>query len=254
MKPEFNELDFSFCLTHELFNSYQNYIIGPPTHPSLVKEKELGYDIEIPFKGVSLFLQYKVAEFMKRRHPKNKWHFYNSKFYRFKIYPDTTSPQHNLLIELAEKEPLVYYCAPRFATKREYYDHFLNQNITNQSVFIPCNQFTRISGSVEHRITYNQAGTKGFFHSEAMPLKYLIPGNELKEMIQYSNHIRKINDYYLEGLYTIIINILYENNIKIDSKKYEYRAEHNKIEEINNLLRVFFGISWLIIPESDDLI
>jgi hypothetical protein len=85
--------------------------------PSLREEKELGFDAGIAAVGMALFLQFKVGEYVSRRHPNSEtWPEYLQPHYRFAI--DTGHHQFDALRRLAlllrQTPARVAYIAPRF--------------------------------------------------------------------------------------------------------------------------------------------
>lgn len=127
MECDFSEFSYGYAAIREaeaeLSQMYR--ATGAPVLPSLLQEELLGWDAQIQFVEYVLFLQFKRAEFVSRRHPASPtWPHVGTPHYRFSI--DTDGHQHAALLELeesltAESAPgNVYYAAPRFHRQREF--------------------------------------------------------------------------------------------------------------------------------------
>lgn len=170
MKCEFSETRFVFGILHELAN--RCFATGrgwkAPNLPTQREEKELGYDVEITGAVRSIFFQFKIPE--KKTTANSKyWNEMGGPYYEFHIWPDSTSPQHNNLLNLAASNPRnkVYYCSPRFHTNREYEVNYRNKAIASNSVYVPCGTLMRITGSDAHSICYTKdPRTAPVMHSE----------------------------------------------------------------------------------------
>lgn len=95
------------------------------TFPTLNQEANLGFDVafntNVP--TILVFLQYKVSVKLIRKNATD-WDMFNNEYYRFKIYPESKSNQHNLLMNLAGLGHSVYYCAPAFIEKMIIFDPY----------------------------------------------------------------------------------------------------------------------------------
>lgn len=121
MRPDFSEFSYGYSLLREIEDrtiaAYGRAGSGRPILPSLREEKELGFDAAVASVGMALFLQFKVGEYVSRRHPNSAtWPEYLQAHYRFAI--DTGHHQFDALCRLAallrQFPAQVAYIAPRF--------------------------------------------------------------------------------------------------------------------------------------------
>lgn len=181
MEPGFNELQFAYGCTRELEDG--TWFIPPlgiPYFPTLYKEKILGYDVAFPGLVAPVFLQYKVAHYMKRTSAR-EYSLFGGPYFRFKIYPATRSPQHNQLVALARKQPFVFYCAPGFAEYQAYQNLHRDKKIAQHSVFFPCSFLPQNSGNDVHNIVYTINPPISYWCSEPIEIKSIVGWNGLVE-------------------------------------------------------------------------
>lgn len=155
MKATFSELQFAYGVTRELENGVLGLGIGTPYFPSLQVEGDLGFDVAFTNGMIPIFFQYKVPEKLTTDKSK-EWRYYNEEYFRFRIYPDSKSNQHNQLKNLSDIGYLTYYCSPGFSEWSEYKKHHSRGSIVANSIFVPLSDLIRISGSDNHVITYNK--------------------------------------------------------------------------------------------------
>lgn len=181
MRAEFSEMQYAYGATRELeFGTWLFPPLGIPYLPSQRKEVELGYDVA--FKGLyaPVFIQYKVPDKLTRNYAK-EWRLFYGPYFRFMIYPETVSPQHNILINLSKNQQFVFYLAPAFISYAEYYKYFNSRSITEESIFVPCNLLPRAYEEYHH-IVYSNVSRGFYWCSEAEPITGVLG---IKDMIAY---------------------------------------------------------------------
>jgi hypothetical protein len=162
VKPVFSEFSYGFALTHELVKRFRAAVAGAPTFPSLIEEGRAGgYDVGMPMQGWTIFLQFKVSQFMKRKTAMH-WDEYRHPYYRFPIRPATYSGQHRFLLELADEASahLVAYVAPAFHDIEMLNDHFLNERVADNSVWVPVHSIGEIRDNGEHWVIFDGVGDR----------------------------------------------------------------------------------------------
>jgi hypothetical protein len=170
MDCSFSETQFVFGILHELLNNHWSTKQGwlPPMFPTQRKERDLGYDVHIKGCVRALFFQFKVPE-KKIKSNSKYWLTYNAPYYVFKIWPDNLTHQHNNLIKLANtnKRNRVYYCSPGFNTDEEFNRYYKNEDIANNSIYVPCHGLKTIHGADKHVISYTIKPKREFhMHSD----------------------------------------------------------------------------------------
>lgn len=169
MKIAISETAYLYYLVKELENSnFFGHTIGLTFFPTLREESKLGYDAKINKKGRPLFIQTKVSEYMTRSDAR-EWSSFNKPYFRFNIYPDSISHQHNLLIDLASTFPhSVYYVGPLFFSYSTFANIVMNRILVHNSEFISLNRFRHITGDEEHTICYSRSKLSKMWSNEAV--------------------------------------------------------------------------------------
>lgn len=157
MNCEFSETQFVFGILNELVNSCWNSKKAwtSPRFPTQRQEKKLGYDFKIEGAVRTLFFQFKVPE--KKTTSRGKyWTTFGGPYYKFEIWPDNRTHQHNDLVTLAKSDPhyKVYYCSPGFHTEKEFDENYRDKTISRKSIYVPCKILPKISGNDKHDISY----------------------------------------------------------------------------------------------------
>ena len=145
MDAKFSEFTYGYAAIREaesgLGTIYEQ--TKAPLLPSLIAEKDLGWDVSLAFVDYALFLQFKRASFVSRRHINSPtWPGHNAPHYRYSI--DTDGHQHRALLAL-EATLLtvpgsgdVFYTSPVFH-KQEELDRFYSTGgvLKNSSMVSP---------------------------------------------------------------------------------------------------------------------
>lgn len=135
MQPLISEFSYGFALTQELATGVLARVVGAPVFPSLREEgQEGGYDVEIPFAGFPLYLQFKLSDHLSRS-SSNEWDVFSSPYYRMHLRPLRHSDQHDLLRDLESAGNEVYYAAPEFHTQSELNSAYLGRRVFRRSRF-----------------------------------------------------------------------------------------------------------------------
>jgi hypothetical protein len=163
-KPEISEFSFGFCFTQEFIRL--NGIRMAPVFPTQPQEAELGYDVSlapVPFKPI--FLQYKRSDVLTTANAKNFAEFQNRKYFRFEIMSRKLSKQHQLLIDLEQINPEVYYAAPKFHKYKELNGHYQGNAVVSHSLMIHPSEIGVITDDESHQLSFAENGPKRVLNS-----------------------------------------------------------------------------------------
>ena len=65
-----SEFTFGFAFVSEQIRENWGKIVSIPIFPSLIREKNVGYDVELPMKGKTFYYQFKTSELLSRTNSK----------------------------------------------------------------------------------------------------------------------------------------------------------------------------------------
>jgi hypothetical protein len=168
MRPNISEFSYGYALTDELVHSAGYGITGVPIFPSLYQEGQAGggYDVMLNRPSVPLFLQFKLADCMKRRSAKEaRDGRLTLPCFRFHLRPKRFSDQHDLLLDLEQKGHEVYYSAPAFYQPEELNDAYLTNQVKERSVWIRPSEIGPLPDSADHHVSFQHPG-QWYLYSE----------------------------------------------------------------------------------------
>ena len=178
----FTEFSYGYALTDNLLRTHFQGLKRAPIFPSLVAEGRSGggYDIEIPLHPVPLFLQFKVPIVIRRRSkliPPDYW----VPYYRFVLR--TWEPnQHQLLLDLEKKFPLVFYVAPLFDKVERLDEHFVNKQVHSYSTFIQPSRIGPLDNSM-HYVAFQSGASVYWRFSEPRPIEGAYKGDNFLSLL-----------------------------------------------------------------------
>lgn len=173
MIPEISEFSYGFALTNELVS--WSKLSAAPIFPSLIEEgkKGGGYDVNLQFPGIPVYLQFKRAHCMTRRSAaeisRHKVPI-TVPFYRFYLTESGTSNQHSMLIELDDGANEVFYAAPRFHQINEINAAWQSNAVASQSIFVRPRAIGDLDDEMHH-VAYDDSAT--FLCSKPQPIDHL---------------------------------------------------------------------------------
>jgi hypothetical protein len=209
MKAEFSEFSYGFALAYEIGSALWPRIRGVPLFPSLIAEADKGFDISFVPSGTPLFLQFKLADYMKTKRAKY-WSDHGRPYFRLAIHPPTGSDQHNLLRELSKREQDVYYVAPAFWRERDFNACFKSNGIIRASMCIPIADLPDLVDSQQHHITYCP-GQRGFVWHSTQGERYqtIIAGDQwLPALAERATRPRNLGKGYFIDLRRYLVDII----------------------------------------------
>ena len=230
MKPVFSEFQFSYFVTREI----DNCLVWPrgPYIPNQADEANLGFDVFFLNNFVALFLQYKLSDMLNSKRAR-EWDYFEQEYFRFSIYPDNRSHQHNLLQRQSHRCPKcrVYYCAPLFIEFSDLINYYRQYDVLEHSVFVDCSYLPLIAGDDKHCICYTDNPLYGYMFSNSMDVKIEKDIEKLysKEdrYINFSDFINDMNIFFREEK-------VFEENTK--GTLQENRSEKHYIQDITHYL------------------
>ncbi|MCP5382799.1 MAG: hypothetical protein H6912_10590 [Kordiimonadaceae bacterium] len=154
-----SETSYAFALTYELVKLFSGQLKGIPIFPTQVEEAVLGYDVNFEEAGVPLILQFKRSTLLKTNQAKEikvSKAGINPPFYRFHLHQTSVKKQHENLIKLCGGTAEVLYAAPEFTSTIDLHNHFSNNSIIENSVFISPMDIGLISNSGKHTVAFEK--------------------------------------------------------------------------------------------------
>jgi hypothetical protein len=253
MKAEFSEFSYGFALSFEIMSAIKG-IAGVPLFPSLPKEGEMGHDVSFEPAGWPVFLQFKLADWMKGPNAKYRSE-YGSPYFRVTVYvyERTHSNQHNLLRALSQDEPEVYYAVPQFYRQGEFNALFAENRIFIESAFIPLSELPDLTDDDQHYITY-LPGSSGFrWHSGGgKDFRIDVSGSYWAEhLCELVTKPRELGERYFVGLRERLVRLIREHTLQPDL--FELPVNLNDvsplavIRDLRYLLVTYFGVEPMIL-------
>ncbi|HEY9245206.1 MAG TPA: hypothetical protein VIO11_00015 [Candidatus Methanoperedens sp.] len=244
MRPEFSEREFEFCFNAEFIRKYSGAVIGTPFILSQRLEALLGFDVELKLRRgsiqYSLFLQHKVSQFISNLARRN-WEiygFHGGPYYYFYL---KKSLQHNLLYNLRRSGEEVYYTAPLFYKINDFTQHFVDEVVIDNSVFLDPSYARLIMDSDTHKISYDQHGTRAAFHSEIKEIKTF---HNFKMLIQ-KLEMKKIDERY----FTELLSMLKKGLTEVFDVELGLPGEFSQLSHVSQcvyLLRKYYKLQWIL--------
>jgi len=261
MNSQFSEFTYGFLLCNEIINKHRlrQTISNIPTFPSLLQEAKVGYDVAIPRRGLPLFLQFKLAQYLNYKSRAKCKSGYTQNFFRVNVYRRRVSPQHNLLWTLSKKHPHVFYAAPVFHSEVDFKSFFLNEEVRSNSIFIPLRRLNEIRDDDEHYITYVSKQLMGFkwWSEDGIYIEHPIGGRDwLTDIQEHLRDPQKLGLDYLLDLRDTLVNILGKDKLKYELNEAPFPFLQNNDQpsvarDVHYLLNVYFGATLILLPSDD---
>ena len=256
MDPAFSEFSYGFALSYEVMNAFRPTMVGSPLFPSLLEEANLGYDVAFAPTGWPLFLQFKLARYMKQRNAKY-WGDYNAPYFRIDMHKRDKSNQHNLLRDLSKVEPEVYYAAPCFYQKSDFDNFFVTDRILMKSQFFPVSVLPKITDNDQHHIIFRSTSSNYFWHSNhGESLNRALSGRDLVGHLE-SLPLRRLGEQYFLQLRSTLVRIIdsqpeqqsiFQDNVLVNLQDLSPLAV---IRDLRYLLASRFGVEMILfVPQS----
>lgn len=193
MKASFSEFSFGFAYTFELATLWRGHLIGSPELPSLIEEgtSNGGYDVRLEStNGFVYCAQFKRSERMKRTSASEAMLGYNPMpYFRFSIYGEQRSDQHELLLDLEDSGLLVEYVAPLFIDQIDLDSCFRGSDLRWNVIRVKPSVIGRLPDAEDHRIVCDESGGTRTLYSEPVELKSPSDLGEITEDGFESRHV-----------------------------------------------------------------
>jgi len=154
LKPNISEFSFGYAFVEHIARTPGLPFAASPVFPSLIREGELGYDVELISEGVPLFLQFKLSDCLVKRNAKEEPNL-GVPYFRMHIRSLRHSEQHRLLLDLENDGELVYYVAPMFHQPNELNDAYLAHEVLLRSMIIEPSAIGHLTINEEHYLAFN---------------------------------------------------------------------------------------------------
>lgn len=219
-RSEFSESTYAFAVTRELVGGVLGVPVAAPSIPSLQAEGASGggYDVKIPLNPVPLFLQFKVPDVLKRssylRPPGFPIPYY-------RIHLRTSAPnQHKLLLELEAQGNVVFYTAPRFHQACELDNHFSNETVALNSIYIRPDDVGFLDSGKHHIAYCGQPWV--WVHSEPQRIERRHSTDQTFEQLRKRVAEAKYQEpkSFLEELSRKLVDTI--NQLLVDTKEEQY--------------------------------
>lgn len=235
---------------------------GTPLLPSTREEGKLGFDLKIiPKSGYPIFLQFKLADYLKRSNSKYiKDGSYDEPYYRVAIYNQNRSRQHNILWDLADKGEQVSYVAPIFHTQNDFDKNFTSSGIYKGSAFFNLCDLPRLDDNLDHDIVFLEGKTSFYrWHSnKSIEYKRDFSGacwySRMLEIIKTKDN--QLGEEYILKLYDLTLQLLKNDNNPdivdfvnrlISRRDHFTEVNHFIIEDLRKILFVYFGVEPIVL-------
>ena len=238
----FSEIQFSYSVIREIEDRLVFGNVGIPFIPSTRDEGSLGYDVRFDGPVSAYFLQFKIPEYLHKRSA-NEWDLFNKSYFRFSLYPDNISKQHNLLVNLAE-EPRnsVYYCAPGFVKSSEYEMLHRSRSVSAHSAFISVKGLDRIKDGEKHVIVYRITPLKCYMMSEPAEINSVQGWGSLLEHSLRFDYFYNSIEHFAEETWRLLREVSPKEDLVLLGE------ENNKLKSITEYL-ISKNIAFLLIKE-----
>ncbi|KKW90175.1 hypothetical protein [Sphingobium chungbukense] len=161
-----SEFSYGYGVTREVERFLEAAgLAAVPFMPSLIHEKEIGFDVGFNRRGAPLLLQFKLGQSLtrfRRSNPGDTIPYLDRPFWRFNV--DTAEPegQFETLLKAEQDGAEVYYVAPKFSDWPDYSEAFEDGEVLNRSALMRPSEIREAliaEGEPDgpHRIVYDKA-------------------------------------------------------------------------------------------------
>lgn len=168
LRERLSEFSYGYGATREVERLLQDLgFKTAPFMPSLLQEKQCGFDVAFQRRGIPLLLQFKLGQSLERfvRADKTKpAPKIDRPFFRFSVNTAEPDGQFETLLKAEIDGAEVYYLAPRFADWPYYVQFFESEEVLQNSVLVtPSSIRAALVSENEpdglHRVIYDRNNT-----------------------------------------------------------------------------------------------
>lgn len=159
-----SEFSYGYGVTREVERTLNKIGVRTvPFMPSLLQEKEIGFDVGFGGRGVPLLLQFKLGQSLQRFVRQNKSIVaptLSRPFWRFSVDTAELDGQFETLLKAETDGAEVYYVAPRFTDWPQYVRFFEEEEVLDNSVLVTPSTIRDALDSAgspdgKHRVVYD---------------------------------------------------------------------------------------------------
>jgi len=236
LKPLISEFSYGYALTEELVTGRLGQLTAAPVFPSLISEGRAGggFDVKIPTRGLPMYLQFKLADYLSNRRAR-EWNEWQTPYFRVHLHSRGKSDQHKLLIKLERKGNRVFYAAPCFHRLDQLNSAYLSNRVYDSTAFLSPLDIGPLQDDEEHYVAFIENSPSYLFCSKEPRRIKATNGKELFEILSNSleSNTKVLDaDFFGQRLQEIIA-ILSEEELVVP--KLEEIAEHYDQLESNRI-------------------
>ncbi len=256
-----SEFTFGYSFLHEQTVKKWGRVRSIPIFPSLIKEKRLGYDVNLQFKGKDYYYQFKLSDLLWRSNSKFiRDGTYSGPYYRIKLHRMYFNLQHRKLWGLSRKKKYTYYVSPECPNIGLFNQAFLSGQVTDHSRLIPltkCSNYPQ-SDDRQHYITYQRDDPSFIQHSEISKKNDSILGKNIAGLYEEGQkNSEMLDDNFASRVLDDSLTILEDYEEKdastydfIKSNKDKLETVYDKLSFSANILWVTLGVAMIIVGEE----
>lgn len=187
MKIGISEFTFGYAFLFEQTRAHWADLQAAPILPSLVKEKDEGWDAHLPLVGTDFYYQFKLSDYLWGSNAKYRTDgTYTSAYYRLRLHHHNNNRQHQRLRLCAQTCPNTFYVAPEFQSVDEFNAAFMASEMRNRSRIIPVALCPDVADGDPHDITFQPGSTAWEFCSERVRREISWSGRDLERLYRAS--------------------------------------------------------------------
>jgi len=255
MKPEISEFSYGYGVTEAFAERWRPHLTAAPAYPSLLYEGRPGggYDVRLERRGIPLFLQFKLSDYMVRSYVREaRRGLLTVPFYRMYLQSPHRSNQHRMLLDLEARGQRVRYVAPMFHRTGEFNDAYQNRQILQRSIFLRPSAIGPLSAGSNHHIAF-RGRHEWYLLSDPQwseePLDDETFGNEILSAVEQFG-ANALTEDALGHLKTQMVEIVQRWRPR-EQPAYElsFRPEQGEdaLRQVGYLSRTFFGSECIIV-------
>lgn len=164
---EVSEFTFGFTFLYEQVKANWGSLKSVPVLPSLLDEKNKGWDAHLPKYGTDVYFQFKISKYLSGNTAKYiRDGTYSTPYYRMDLHYKNGNSQHKLLRALSNASPETYYVGTEMHDESEFEAAFKAGDVVAKSRLIPLTSCSDLSDATRHSISF-QAGNSSFIEHSA---------------------------------------------------------------------------------------
>lgn len=260
MHPDISEFSYGYALTETLVSAASARLRAAPVFPSLIEEGKPGggYDVQIPFPGAPLFLQFKLSHCMVRDSAiEVQKGVFHTPFYRMHLRPTKHSQQHPMLLDLEATGAAVYYAAPYFHTPAELNDAYTKREVVRQSIFIRPSEVGPLPDKDEHHLSFKRGHPIHLCSDSPRVIRESMENDGFMTQLNsaFANHGRLEATHHSARLWADRLEGIVKDHrwyiSWITEEKLDALQDRDPISRFVYLARTFFGCNVVLVARAE---